>query len=113
MVQQVWAIMEKTRGQGLKGWVKVLRERKTWHANGGFENVEMAEKAVAARKKGESLEGVFEQQREELKLTQRLRKNVVADMEQGGGDKRNEQNPIVQEEGNAKPERKDVPMISG
>jgi hypothetical protein len=100
VVQQVGAIMEETRGQGLKGWVKVLRERKTWRANGAFENVEMAEKAVAARKKGESLEGVFAQQKEELKLTQRPRKDVVADMEQGGeGYKRNEQNQVVQEEG--------------
>jgi hypothetical protein len=84
VMQQVWAIMEETRAQGLKGKVKVLRERKTWRANGAFENVEMAEKAVAARKNGGSLEGVFAQQREELRLTQRPRKNVVQDMEQAG-----------------------------
>jgi hypothetical protein len=112
VVQQVWAIMEETRAQGLKGRVKVLRERKTWRENGAFENVEMAEKAVQARKKGEGLEGAFAQQREELKLTQRPRKNVVQDMEQGeAGDKRNEEN--VQDQGSARPEGKDIPMISG
>ena len=68
VVQQVWAIMEGTRAQELKGKVELLRERKTWRANRVFENVEMAEKAVAARKKGENLEGVFTQQRDELKL---------------------------------------------
>jgi hypothetical protein len=83
VVQQVWEIMEETRAQGLKGKVKALRERKTWRANGAFENIEMAEKALAARKKGESLEDVFAQQRGDLKLTQRPRKNLVRDMEPG------------------------------
>ena len=53
-----------------------MRKRKTWRANGAFENVEMAEEAVAARKKGKGLEGVFSQQRKELKLAEHLRKSV-------------------------------------
>lgn len=60
-----------------------MKQRKTWRANGAFENVEMAEKALQATKKGESLDGVFAQQREELNLAQRPRKNVVNDIEQG------------------------------
>lgn len=114
VVQQVWAIMEEKRGKGLKGRVQVMRERKTWRANGAFENVEMAEKAVAARKKGESLEGVFAQQKKELKLTQRPRKNVVKDMEQGKiGETENDERQVVQSLETAEPEVKDKPMISG
>ena len=83
VVQQVGAIMEETRAQGLKGRLKVLREKNMWKAYGAFENVEMAEKALAARRKGESLEGVFAQQRRELELTQRPRQTVIGDMKKG------------------------------
>jgi hypothetical protein len=83
VVLQVWGIMEEKRAQGLRGRIHVMRERKTWRANGAFENVEMAKKAVEASRKGESLDGVFAQQREELQMTQRPRKNVVQDMNEG------------------------------
>jgi hypothetical protein len=65
VVQQVWAIMEQRKAQGLKGRLKVMKERKTWRANGAFENVEMAEKGLEVTRKGESLGGVFAQQRKE------------------------------------------------
>lgn len=81
VVQQVWAIMQETRAQGLKGRVKVMRETKTWKANGAFETVEMAEKALNAMKTGKSLERAFAQRTEELRLAQRPRKNAVRDLE--------------------------------
>lgn len=83
VVQQVWAIMEEKRRQGLRGRIHVMRERKTWRANGAFENVEMAEKALEARRKGESLDGVFAAQRRELELTQKPRKEVADDIAEG------------------------------
>ena len=62
-----------------------MKERKTWRANGAFENVEMAEKGLEATRKGESLGGVFAQQRKELEKTKKPRKNVMRDMEEGNG----------------------------
>ena len=59
VISQVWQIMEEKRSQGLKGRIHVMRQRKTWRANGAFENVKMAEKALEATRKGESLDGVF------------------------------------------------------
>ena len=73
VVQQVWAIMEEKRSTGLRGRIHVMKERKLWRANGAFENVEMAEKALDARRKGESLDGVFAEQRRELELTEKPR----------------------------------------
>jgi hypothetical protein len=83
VVQQVWAIMEEKRRQGLRGRIHVMRERKAWRANGAFENVEMAEKALEARRKGESLDGVFAEQRRELELSQKPRKEVADDIAEG------------------------------
>lgn len=83
VVQQVWAIMEEKRTQGLRGKLHVMKERKQWRANGVFENVEMAEKALEARMKGGNLDGVSAEQRRELELAQKPRKDVVDDMEEG------------------------------
>jgi hypothetical protein len=105
VVQQVWEIMEEKRSEGLKGRVKLMREKKTWRANGAFENVEMAERALEARRKGESLEGVFERQREELKLAQQPRKNVQQDMQEGEGGVE-DVGQVVQTNGSAKPPAK-------
>jgi len=93
VVQQVWAIMEEKRAQGLNGRVKALRERRTWRANGAFENVEMAERAIEARRKGGNLEEVFADQKRELEEAKRPRRNVVMDLEKkknGEGDKLND-----------------------
>lgn len=82
VVQQVWRIMEEKRAKGIKGKVDALRERKTWRVNGAFENVEMAEKALEAVKRGESLDDVFRLQREELKKSRMPRRDVVKDIEE-------------------------------
>jgi hypothetical protein len=94
--------VDKKRSQRLRG-------RKTWRANGAFENVEIAEKAVEATRKGEGLHGIFSQQRKELRLTQKPRKDVVQDIEEGyaDGDKQ-----VVQMNGRAGTNMKEKPTIS-
>jgi hypothetical protein len=73
-------MMEEKRSQGLRGRIHVMRERKKWRANGAFENVEMAKKAIEARRNGESLDGAFAQQRAELEMTRRPTKSVVQEI---------------------------------
>lgn len=111
VVTQVWDIMEEKRRHGLKGRIMFARERKTWRANGAFENVEMAEKALEARRKGESLEGVFKEQREQLDLAKRPRKNVVRDMEEGRGGQEDDGRQKVTLKGSAEPEGREMPNI--
>lgn len=82
VVQQVWAIMDQKRSQGLKGKAMALRERKVWRDNGGFDNIEMAEKALKARKEGRSLEEIFAEKNAESRKANEPRKDVVDDMEQ-------------------------------
>jgi hypothetical protein len=50
VVQQISAMIDEKRAEGLKGKAVVLKERKTWTVHGAFENVEMAEKALEARR---------------------------------------------------------------
>ncbi|CZR52059.1 probable sterol glucosyltransferase [Phialocephala subalpina] len=115
VVQQIWAIMEEKQDQSLRGKLHVMRERKTWRANGAFKNVAMAEKALEARRKGESLDGVFSQQRGELATAQRPRKNVVKDLQHGNGDDVEADKQVVQKNGKARPPRpptKETPSIA-
>jgi len=112
VVQQVWAIVEEKRSEGVRGRIHVMRQRKTWRANGAFENVEMAEQALEATRKGESLDGVFAQQRKELQLTHRPRKNVVRDIEQGHRVKDDDRVQPVQMNGCATTHMKEMPTIS-
>jgi hypothetical protein len=117
IVLQVWGIMEEKRSQGLRGRVHVMRERKTWKANGAFENVEMAKKAIEATRKGESLDGVFAQQRAELKMAQQPRKNVVQNMDEGkdgkDGNGVNDEGQRVQTKQYAQVPTKEIPSLSG
>jgi len=103
VVQDVFAIMEEKRAHGLRGRLHVMKERKTWRVNGAFENVEMAEKALEASRRGESLEGVFAQQRDELQLTKKPRKNVAQDLEQGKTGDEIEDKQVVQTNASAGP----------
>lgn len=80
VVQQVWAAMEAKRSQGIRGRIGVIREHKTWRTNGAFENVEQAEKALDASKRGENLDGVFDEQRKELSEAKKPRRKVSKDM---------------------------------
>jgi len=82
VVQQVWNLMEAKRARGVVGKLDALKERNKWRANGAFENVEMAEKALEAVKRGESLDEVFRLQREEVKKSRLPRREVVEDIEE-------------------------------
>ncbi|KAH6713659.1 hypothetical protein BKA61DRAFT_518360 [Leptodontidium sp. MPI-SDFR-AT-0119] len=115
VVQEVFAIMEEKRAHGLRGRLHVMKERKTWRANGAFENVEMAEKALEASRRGESLEEVFAQQREELQLTKKPRKNVAQDLAQGktGDEIEDKQVVLTDESQSAGPLVKEMPNITG
>lgn len=78
VAQQVWTMMDEKRKEGLRGKMQVMRERKRWRANGAFENVEMAEKALNAARNGDDLEAIFEKQRMELKAhNERPRKSAM------------------------------------
>lgn len=95
VVRQIWVLMEEKRREGLKGRIHAMRERKTWRTNGAFENVEMAEKALAARQRGQSLDEVFAEQRREMQATRKPRKNVVTDIQEGkGGEKDKGEQPV-------------------
>ncbi|CAL3963052.1 unnamed protein product, partial [Diplocarpon coronariae] len=78
VVQQVWAMMEEKRAHGLKGRVRAMREHQTWRANGAFENIASAEKALEAKRKGLSLDEVSAQQRDELQVTQEAERECCA-----------------------------------
>jgi hypothetical protein len=80
VVQQIWDVMDEKRAHGLRGKIRVMKERKTWRANGAFENIEMAEKALAAHKKGESLDAVFAEQRLDREKARRPRKPAMRDV---------------------------------
>ncbi|KAH7346661.1 hypothetical protein BKA65DRAFT_429215 [Rhexocercosporidium sp. MPI-PUGE-AT-0058] len=113
VVQEIFAIMEEKRAHGIRGKMHVIKERKTWRANGAFENVEMAEKALEASRKGESLEGVFAQQKEELQLTKKPRKNVAQDLAQGKTGDEIEDKQIVQKNASAGPSVREMPSTTG
>ncbi len=80
VVQQMWEVMDEKRAHGLYGRIKAIKERKTWRANGAYENVEMAEKALRARRKGESLDAVFAEQKLEQEKARRLKKAAMKDV---------------------------------
>lgn len=87
IISQVWKLMDEKRrggGLGIKGRIKVMRERRTWHANGAFEGVAAAERALNARREGgqEELERVFGEQRRELEWAKRPRKGVAKELEE-------------------------------
>ena len=80
VMQELWSITEEMRSSGLKGRIGFTTERRTWRANGEFENVDMAEKVLEARKKGESLHGIFEKQQEELVRAEQRKRDVADDI---------------------------------
>jgi hypothetical protein len=83
IIQQFWAIMEENKRQGLRGRAMARKERKLWKENGAFENIEMAEKTLEARKKDQSLEGTFTQQKEESKVAEKPQRSVLKDVQEG------------------------------
>jgi hypothetical protein len=65
VMQDIWKAMADERGRGVKGCVCRFRERKTWRKDVEFDSVEMAEKALAALRRGDCdcLTAVVEKQR--------------------------------------------------
>jgi hypothetical protein len=112
VVQQIRAITEEKRAQGLMGRLKVRKERKAWRVNGAFENVEMAERALEARRKGEGLEDMFTQQNKGLKETGWPRKNVVDGMDKENGRNDDDGKQRVQVNGYAASGTKGRPNIN-
>jgi len=80
VVQQVVGIMNEKRTHGIIGRFQAMKEHKTWHTNGALENVEMAKRALDASRRGERLDEVFAEQRQELEETKKPRRNVVKDI---------------------------------
>ena len=80
VIQEIWSLMEEKRTQGLMGRLKVRHERNAWKENGAFENVEMAEAVLEARKRGESMEDILAEKRKELKKAEKPEKDVVDEM---------------------------------
>jgi hypothetical protein len=62
----------------------------------------MAEKALAARERGESLDTVFAQQREQLEKAKKPRKNVAKNIQQGRLGE-NDGQQVMQRKGSARP----------
>ena len=83
VVLDISAMIDEKRAEGLMGKATVMKERKIWTAHGAFENVEMAEKALQARKNGQSVNEVLAIQKEEIEKDQGPRKNVVDEMKEG------------------------------
>jgi len=65
VMQDIWKAMADERGRGVKGCVCRFRERKMWRKDVEFDSVEMAEKALAALRRGDCdcLTAVVEKQR--------------------------------------------------
>ncbi|CAG8973118.1 hypothetical protein HYALB_00007595, partial [Hymenoscyphus albidus] len=84
VLEEVWGFMESEQEKGgLMGRVTGRRERKRWREQGGFENVEMAEKVLEAKGKGEGLEDVFREKRREGRLSVRGKRGVQRDLKHG------------------------------
>ncbi|KAG4028377.1 hypothetical protein MFRU_022g00950 [Monilinia fructicola] len=137
VILQVWKLMDEKRrdgGMGLKGRMKVMRERRTWRSNGAFEGVGAAERAIQAQKNGENggLKGVLKKQRKELKKAERPRKGVATELEEDKlkrqegiprapeaeeGDQElhpvtgHDEKQVVVDQGSAKPEGKETPKL--
>lgn len=72
------------RAKGLKGRIELHRERKRWRQHGAYENIQQANKALEAQRKGHSLEKVFRRQRKELKVAAGPRKSTMTKAQREG-----------------------------
>jgi hypothetical protein len=85
VVRQIREAMDEKRAHGLRGRIQVMKEHKTWRANGAFENVETAEKVLKARKRGESLDRVFAKQKLEMEKARRPKTPAMNDVAEEHG----------------------------
>lgn len=81
VVLQVRQILDEKKHEKGSAWIPggilEMKEKNRWMRNGALENVEMAEKAVEATRRGESLEEVFRLQREEMEKSMEPRRGVL------------------------------------
>ncbi|KAL3421045.1 glycosyltransferase family 28 domain-containing protein [Phlyctema vagabunda] len=80
VLHDVWDLMDQRKTHGFRGRVRVLKDRSVWRTN-GFENVEMAERALAAAKRGESLDEIIAQQRAEEEKAHLPVQDITKDIE--------------------------------
>ncbi|KAF7862026.1 hypothetical protein EAF04_007906 [Stromatinia cepivora] len=87
IILQVWKLMDEKKHNGrlgLKGRIKVMRERKTWRSNAAFEGVGAAEREMLAKKNGDvgdDKRQISRKQREELAKAGRPGKGITAELE--------------------------------
>lgn len=72
------------KARGIKGRIEMHKEHKRWRKHGAFENVEQANKALEAQKKGHSFDNVFRRQRKELRMAQAPRKSTMTKAQRQG-----------------------------
>lgn len=95
VVQEVFDMLNHARSQGIKGKIQAMKERQMWKANGAFENVDMAQKAIAAKRQGEPLDAIFSDQRREQELAQKPRKLALTDAKEGKGGNQDMERQLV------------------
>ncbi|GAB7358803.1 hypothetical protein MBLNU230_g4027t1 [Neophaeotheca triangularis] len=76
--EEIWdqASYHRTHGGFLSRW-KLDREKKRWEANGALENVGTADRALAARKRGEDLDRLFRKRRQEMREAEKPRAGAM------------------------------------
>ncbi len=72
------------KAKGLKGRIEVYKEHKHWREHGAFENVEQANRALEAQRKGHSFDKVFKKQRNELSMAEAPRKSTMTKAQRQG-----------------------------
>lgn len=85
VIQEIWRSMQETEKQGgVVGKIKVRQAKKEWKAHGAFENVEMAERALEAKKHGNEgeLSEVFDREDKQKALAKQPRKKVVDELKE-------------------------------
>lgn len=79
VVQEIWRVLDEKKAHGLLGRVKERKERRHWRENGAFENVQMAERVLEARKRGENVDDVYKDETSEIQRATTGPKEDVVD----------------------------------
>lgn len=95
VVRQIWKVMDDIGKEGVTGRLQAMKERKTWRTNGAFDNVEMAERALEAKRRGESLDGVFLKRKTEIEKSRLPKRDVANDL----GDQKTEYGGLAVDRG--------------
>ena len=74
---EVKTLGDEKRAEGIRGKIQHRQEKRAWRRHGALENVDQAQRALEAKRKGEDFEEVFRGQREELARAQGPRKSTM------------------------------------